>query len=310
MSGILLLTERFQASRSRLRSLAYRILGNRADCDDVLQEAWLRIHHADADGPREIANVEGWLTTIVARTCLNKLRSRRARPEEPYGVSLPDFLLTGIEESGPEQEMLLADQVGLALQVVLDTLSPPERVAFVLHDLFGMPFNEIATMLRQSPDAARQLASRGRRRIRDAGGDKADGDPSAERQVVDAFFSASRDGNLDALLTILDPNVIFRADGGAARPDATATIRGRMQVAKRAATFAIPGAFTQPVRVNDLPGVVVRTERGPVSIMAFTVVGARIAEIYALLDIDRIGQLLGGEPPTPGARRHYQGLAY
>jgi RNA polymerase sigma-70 factor (ECF subfamily) len=297
MSEILHFTECFQASRPRLRSLAYRILGNRADCEDVLQEAWLRIRRADAGGPQEIANVEGWLTTIVARTCLNRLRSRRARPEDPYGISLPDFFVTDIEERGPEQEVLLAEQVGLALQVVLDTLSPPERVAFVLHDLFGMPFIEIATMLRQSPDAARQLASRGRRRIRSGGSGKANGDPSAERQVVDAFFSASRDGNLEALLAILDPNVVFRADGGVARPDATGTIRGQMQVAERAATFAIPGAIIQPVRVNDLPGVIVRTERGPISIMAFTVADARITEIYALLDVVRIGQLLEGDPP-------------
>jgi len=290
------ITQRFESSRPRLRSLAYRILGNIADCEDVLQEAWLRICRAEEGGVPEIANVDGWLTTVVARTCLNRLRSRRARPEEPYGVSLPDFFLTNIEESGPEQEVLLAEQVGLALQIMLDTLSPPERVAFVLHDLFGMPFIEIATMLRQSPEAARQLASRGRRRIRSAGGDKANPDPAAGRQVVDAFFAASREGDLDALLAVLHPDVIFRADGGATRPNATATIRGQEQVARRAATFAIPGAAVRPVLVNGLPGVIVRAERGPVSIMAFAVTDARITEIYALLDGHRIRRFLEGGP--------------
>lgn len=296
MPGIPHLTERFQASRPRLRSLAYRILGNIADCEDVLQEAWLRVRRAEKGGVPEIANVEGWLTTVVARTCLNRLRSRRARPEEPYGVSLPDFFVTDIEESGPEQEILLAEQVGLALQIVLDTLSPPERVAFVLHDLFGMPFNEIAAVLRQSPDAARQLASRGRRRIRSADADKSNPDPMTERQVVDAFFAASRDGDLDALLAVLHPDVIFRSDGGATRPDATATIHGQVQVARRAAAFAIPGVAVQPVRVNGSPGVIVQAERGPVSIMAFTVADARITGIYALLDGHRIRWLLEGGP--------------
>jgi RNA polymerase sigma-70 factor (ECF subfamily) len=297
MPEILPLTERFRSSRPRLRSLAYRILGNRADCEDVLQEAWLRVRRADEASVREIANVEGWLTTVVARTCLNRLRSRRARPEELYGISLPDFFVADIEESGPEQEILLAEQVGLALQIVLDTLSPPERVAFVLHDLFGMPFNEIAAVLQQSPEATRQLASRGRRRIRGADADNANPDTGAGRQVVDAFFAASRDGDLDALLAVLHPDVIFRADGGATRPSATATIRGQKQVAKRAATFAIPGAAVQVVLVNGLPGVIVHAEHGPVSIMAFTVTDARITEIYALLDVDRIRRLLEGEPP-------------
>jgi RNA polymerase sigma-70 factor (ECF subfamily) len=295
MPEILHLAERFQASRPRLRSLAYRILGNLADCEDVLQEAWLRVRRAEEGGVPDIANVEGWLTTVVARTCLNKLRSRRARPEEPYGIALPDFFVTDIEESGPEQEMLLAEQVGLALQIVLDTLSPPERVAFVLHDLFGMPFNDIATMLQQSPEAARQLANRSRRRIRGVNADNANPDTGAGRQVVDAFFAASRDGDLDALLAVLHPDVIFRADGGATRPNATATIRGQKQVAKRAATFAIPGATVQPVRVNGSPRVVVRTEQGPVSIMAFTIVDTRITEIYALLDVNRIRRLLEGD---------------
>ncbi|HVW54918.1 MAG TPA: sigma-70 family RNA polymerase sigma factor [Rhizobiaceae bacterium] len=296
MPEILHLTERFQASRPRLRSLAYRILGNLADCEDVLQDAWLRICRAQESGVPEIANVEGWLTTIVARTCLNRLRSRRVRPEELCGISLPDFFITDIKESGPEQEILLAEQVGLALQIVLDTLSPPERIAFVLRDLFGMPFNEIAAVLQQSPEAARQLASRGRRRIKGADTDNANPDTGAGRQVVDAFFAASRDGNLDALLAVLHPDVIFRADGGATRPNATATIRGQKQVARRAATFSIPGAATRPVLVNGLPGVIARTEHGPVSIMAFTVAEARITEIYALLDVDRIRRLLEGEP--------------
>jgi len=296
MPEILHLTERFESSRPRLRSLAYRILGNVADCEDVLQEAWLRVRRAQEGGLQEIANVDGWLTTVVARTCLNRLRSRRARPEEPYGISLPDFFVTEFQESGSEGGMLLAEQVGLALQIVLDTLSPPERMAFVLHDLFGMPFNEIASMLRQSPEAARQLASRGRRRIRGVGVDRTNADAAAEQQVVDAFFAASRDGNLDALLAVLHPGVIFRADGGSTRSNATATIRGREQVARRATTFAIPGAKVQPVRVNGSPGLIVRTEYGPVSIMAFTVTHARITEIYALLDVNRIRQLLEGKP--------------
>jgi RNA polymerase sigma-70 factor (ECF subfamily) len=241
-----------------------------------------------------------WPVTVSAagetRKRTTEAISCRSRPEESYGISLPDFFVTGIEESGPEQEVLLAEQIGLALQIVLDALSPAERVAFVLHDLFGMPFTEIATILQQSPEAARQLASRGRRRVRSAGDDKASPDPAAERQVVDAFFAASRDGDLDALLAVLDPDVVFRADGGATRTSATATIRGQEQVAKRAAAFAIPGATIQSVRVNGSPGVLVQTERGPVSIMAFTVVDARITDIYALLDVDRIGRSLEGEP--------------
>ncbi len=261
--------------------------------DDKERLAWLRLARQE---PTTIDNLTGWLTTVVARTCLNRLRSRRARPEDPYGISLPDFFVIDIDESGPEQEMLLAEQIGLALQIVLDTLSPSERVAFVLHDLFGMPFNEVASVLQQSPEATRQLASRGRRRIRSADADQASPDSGAERQIVDAFFAASRDGDLNALLSVLHPEVVFRADGGTTRPSATATIRGQEEVAKRAATFAIPGAAIQPVRVNGLPGVIVRTEHGPVSIMAFTVTDAKIAGIYALLDVDRVRQWLEGRP--------------
>lgn len=293
------LTEHFEASRPRLKALAYRLLGNTADAEDALHDAWIRMSRSATSEANQIANIEGWLTTVVARVCFNQLRARKSRPEDPFGAALPDLVIADINEAGPEREMLFAEQVGLALQVVLETLSPPERIAFVLHDLFGLPFTQIATILDRSADAARQLASRGRRRVQRTKQDRTDSDPAMQRKIVDAFFAASRTGNLDELLQILHPDVIFRADGGMAHPAATAIIHGRTEVAHRATTFALPEATFKPVTVNGLAGMVVQTKDGPVSIMAFTISSGQITEIYALLNPQRIHRLLSDHLARP-----------
>jgi RNA polymerase sigma-70 factor (ECF subfamily) len=292
MSSNQWLIEHFEASRSRLKGLAYRLLGSTADAEDALHDAWIRMSRSAAPEGDQIANIEGWLTTVVARVCLNRLRARKARPEDPYGGALPDLIITDDEANGPEREVLFAEQVGLALQVVLETLSPPERIAFVLHDLFGLSFTQISPILDRTPEAARQLASRGRRRVQGVKHDPADGGTAAQRTIVDAFFAASRTGDLDELLRLLHPDVVFRADGGNERPAASATIRGSAEVARRATMFALPDTTFRPVTVNGSIGVVVQTRDGPVSIMAFTISAGQISEIYSLLDRERIRRLL------------------
>jgi RNA polymerase sigma-70 factor (ECF subfamily) len=267
------------------------MLGSLADADDALQEAWLRASRA---GASDVENLAGWLTTIVARVCLNMLRSRRTRREEPLDVHVPDPLVSGEGESDPEHEALLADAVGLALLVVLETLSPAERLAFVLHDMFAVPFGEIGQLLERSPTAARQLASRARRHVR-AGAPAPDPDLSAQREVVDAFFTAAHDGDFEALVAVLHPDVVLRSDGGRAR-QRTVVVHGAEAVAGRALMFARLSAHVRPVLVNGAAGVVVAPHGRPFSVMAFTVRERKIVAIDVLADSDRLSELAEREP--------------
>ena len=279
------LAEQFEEYRPHLRAVAYRMLGSTAEADDAVQEAWLRLSRSD---PRAIDNLGGWLTTVVARVCLNALRARRRHGEEPLGPHVPEPVVDAADGSSPEHEALLADSVGLALLVVLETLPPAERLAFVLHDMFGVPFDEIAPIVDRSPEAARQLASRARRRVRGAA-PKPDPDRARQREVVDAFFAASRDGDFEALVAVLDPDVVLHADGGVLRPDATVVVRGAETVARRALMFSRMAPHVRPALVNGAPGVVVIPPDGKVfSIMAFTVADGKIVEIDALVDPERL----------------------
>ena len=252
------LAERFEEHRPRLRAVAYRMLGSLSEADDAVQDAWLRLSRADTGG---VENLGGWLTTVVARVCLNMLRSREPRREEPLDVHVPDPIVSPRTGGDPEQEALLADSVGLALLVVLDTLTPAERLAFVLHDMFAVPFEEIAPMIERSPAAARQLASRARRRVQGQA-PAPDPDLARQREVVDAFFAAARDGDFDALVAVLDPDVVLRADGGAARARQTVVIRGARAVAGQARHSPRRLApFVRPALVNGAAGVVVVARR-------------------------------------------------
>jgi RNA polymerase sigma-70 factor, ECF subfamily len=283
------LVERFEATRPHLRAVAYRMLGSPSEADDAVQEAWLRLSRSDASA---IENLGGWLTTVVGRVCLDMLRSRRNKREEPLSVHVPDPIVSrdGAAAPDPEAEALTADSVGLALLVVLEMLAPAERLAFVLHDMFAVPFDEIATILGRSPDAARQLASRARRRVQGAA-PLPDADLGRQREVVDAFFAAAHDGDFDALVAVLDPDVVLRSDGGPTRPVVTTEVRGAEAVAGQALMFSRPDALIRPALVNGAAGVVITVAGQPVSIMAFTVTGGRIAAIDALADPDRLGQL-------------------
>jgi RNA polymerase sigma-70 factor (ECF subfamily) len=252
------------------------MLGSLTDADDAVQEAWLRASRADAS---EVDNLGGWLTTIVARICLNLLRSRNRRREEPFGIHLPDPVVTG-EGIQPEEEALLADQVGLALLVVLDSLSPAERLAFVLHDMFELTFEEIAPMVGRTPVAARQLASRARSRVKGAEIPTPDPDLARQRAVVDAFFQAARDGDFDALITILHPDVVLRSDFGAKHRAASVVTRGAAAVAGHARGF--PGALVRPALVNGAAGAVITVRARPIAVMVFTVVEGRIVAIDAI----------------------------
>jgi RNA polymerase sigma-70 factor (ECF subfamily) len=265
------LTERFEEHRSHLRAVAYRMLGSMSEVDDALQEAWLRIRDQD---PGTVENMEAWLTTIVGRVCLNMLRSRRARREE-RSVHLPDPVVT-LEEDGPEHEALLAESIGLALLVVLESLTPAERLAFVLHDVFGVPFADIARALDRSEVATQQLASRARRRVRTA--PEPDRDLAQQTRVVDAFFDASRDGDFEALLHVLGPDVELRIDGGIVRAEASLVLHGADAVAGHTATYSRLYPFVRPARVNGAAG-------------AFTVTRGRIVRIDALLDPERLARL-------------------
>lgn len=287
------LTDRFEEHRAHLRGVAYRMLGSLSEADDAVQEAWIRVSRADM---ADVENIRGWLTTIVARVCLNMLRSRGRRREESLERGLPDPLISSSTELQPEDEALLADSVGLALFVVLDTLSPAERLAFVLHDSFGLPFDEIAPMVGRSSEAARQLASRARRRVRDADLPAPDDDVAAQRHVVDAFFRAAREGDFDGLLRCLDPDVVLRSDFGPRRQLVPPVVRGAEAVARNAR--AIPGAELRPVLVNGTAGVVVIVKGRPFSIMGFTVRDGRIVAVDAIADPERVERLaasvLGG----------------
>lgn len=279
------LTDRFEEHRSHLRSVAYRMLGSLTEADDAVQDAWLRVSRSGAD---EVEDLRGWLTTIVARVCLNMLRARNARREDLHGVHLPDPILSRDGEAQPEEEALLADSVGLALLVVLDALSPAERLAFVLHDMFDLPFEEIAPLVGRTPTAARQLASRARRRVKGAEVPQADHDHARQREVVDAFFRAARDGDFDALVAVLDPDVVFRADFGPRHPDRSLVARGAAAVARQALAGSIPGAHFHPVLVNGSAGVLVTVKGRPFAVVGFTIAGGRIFEIDAIVGPERV----------------------
>ncbi len=287
------LADRFEEHRAHLRSVAYRMLGSLSDADDAVQDTWLRLSRS---GPAEVENLGGWLTTIVARVCLNMLRSRNRRREQPLEVRLPDPVISQIAELQPEEEALLADSVGLALLVVLDTLTPAERLAFVLHDMFELPFEEIAPMVGRTPEAARQLASRARRRVKGAEVPAPDPDLARQRDVVDAFFSAARGGNFDDLVAVLDPGVVLRIDAGARHPSASMELRGAASVARQALTglsSALRVAQLHPALVNGGAGVVVTLRGRPAAVMGFTIVGGRIAEIDAIADPERVRMIMG-----------------
>jgi RNA polymerase sigma-70 factor (ECF subfamily) len=282
------LAERFEEHRTHLRAVAYRMLGSLAEADEAIQDAWLRASGAGADG---IENLGGWLTTIVARVCLNALQARKSRPQDPAAVHMPDPIITRDGPIDPEQEVLLADSVGLALQVVLDTLPPAERLAFVLHDMFDVPFDEIATMVGRSSTAARQLASRARRRVQGASVPTPDPDLARQREVVDAFFAAARAGDFDALVAVLDPDVVLRSDGGERRRALSFIRRGAAEVARSAVAGALPSAILRPALVNGAAGVVIMTHGKPFAVMGFTVAQGKIVAIDAVLDPDRLSRL-------------------
>ncbi|HEY3684264.1 MAG TPA: sigma-70 family RNA polymerase sigma factor [Streptosporangiaceae bacterium] len=279
------LAERFEAHRGHLRSVAYRMLGSLSDADDAVQEAWLKVVRADT---ADVANLGGWLTTIVGRVCLDMLRSRTSRREEPLDARLPDPVVTR-PDADPEHAALTADSVGLALLVVLESLAPAERLAFVLHDMFGVPFEEIAPVIGRNPAAARQLASRARRRVRGAA-PAPDPDPGRQRAVVDAFLQAARFGEFDDLVAVLHPDVVLRADTGVA--PGLLEVRGAENVARQARAFRSGGAEeSRPALVNGAAGLVNLSGGRPVSVMSFLVVDGRVAEIDLLLDRARIGGL-------------------
>jgi RNA polymerase sigma-70 factor (ECF subfamily) len=277
------LAERFEAHRSHLRAVAYRMLGSLAEADDAVQEAWLRLSRAETG---DIDNLGGWLTTVTGRVCLDRLRSRATRREDPLEPHVPDPIVSPAQGVDPEQEVLLADSVGLALLVVLETLPPAERLAFVLHDMFAVPFDQIASIVGRSTAATRQLASRARRRLQGAA-PRPDRDLARQHEVVDAFFAAARDGDFEALLGVLDPDVVLRYDGGAL-PTAKAVVRGAHAVARRARMFADPSRLVRPALVNGAAGVVVTVDGRPVSVMAFTIAHGRVVTIDALGDPQRL----------------------
>ncbi|MFE9467585.1 sigma-70 family RNA polymerase sigma factor [Streptomyces virginiae] len=281
---------RFEEHRPHLRAVAYRMLGSLSEADDAVQEAWLRLHRSDADA---VENLGGWLTTVVGRVCLDMLRSRTTRREDPLHdqdgqVRLPDPVVSRADSLDPEQQVLLADSVGIALMVVLETLPPAERLAFVLHDLFAVPFDEIAPALGRSTAATRQLASRGRRRVQGAV-PAPDPDPARLRAVVDAFLAASRGGDFAALVDALDPEVVARSDGGALRPSLVR--RGAAEVASQAIAFARFAEAARPVLVNGLPGAVAVAEGRAKSVMAFTVRDGRIIALDILTDPERLARI-------------------
>jgi len=282
-----LLADQFETHRPHLRAVAYRMLGSVDEADDALQETWLRLNRSDANA---IDNLGGWLTTVTARICLDMLRSRRARHEDPMGVHVPEPIISSAATGpDPEQEVLLADSVGLALLVVLETLTPAERLAFVLHDVFALPFDEIAPIVDRTPTAARQLASRARRRVQGASVEP-DVDLAGQRAVVEAFIAASRSGDIGALVAVLDPDVVIRADyGRGAR--ATSEVRGAEAVAGQAMLFRRFADGARPAVVNGAAGVVVFTGDRPYAVIGITVGSGRIVAIDILADPDRLARL-------------------
>jgi RNA polymerase sigma factor (sigma-70 family) len=280
--------EQFNQHRGPLTSIAYRMLGSTVDVDDAIQETWLRAARAHSS---DVVNVGSWLTTITARVRLNMLRARHTRREDPFD-EIVDSPIHSNESTGPEVEATLADSVSLALLVVLETLDPAERLAFVLHDLFAVPFNEIAGIVERSPAAARQLASRARRRVQAQPPLQPTGVNVEHRRVVDAFFDAARSGNLDALLTVLDPDLVLHADGGTNRPESTVTVSGARNVATRAMHFAQLNATLRPVLINGSnPGVLAAISETRISLMSFSIHEGRIIRIDALVDPTRLASL-------------------
>jgi RNA polymerase sigma-70 factor (ECF subfamily) len=286
-----LLANRFEERRARLRAVAYRMLGSSAEADDAVQETWLRLHRTDGGA---VDNLDAWLTTVTARICLNMLRSRRTRREESLEAVMPDPVVVAAGQLQPEEEAVLADSVGLALLVVLDTLAPAERLAFVLHDMFEVPFDEIAKMVGRTPEAARQLASRARRRVRGAHLHDHSSDPEQQRAVVDAFFRAARDGDFDALVATLDPEVVLRADFSPRNVSASRVIRGASGVADAARIGARPDSVLHAVVVNGEPGAVVTHRGRPIALMSFVVSGTRIIEIDVFGDPQRVTRIATG----------------
>jgi RNA polymerase sigma-70 factor (ECF subfamily) len=278
------LVEQFEANRSHLGAVAYRMLGSTSEADDAVQEAWIRLSRSDTD---DVKNLGGWLTTVVSRVCLDMLRSRRSRREEPIDHHVPDPIVSRDHRVDPEHQALMADSVGLALLVVLEMLEPAERLAFVLHDMFAVPFEEIATIVDRSPEATRQLASRARRRVQGTT-TVPDADLQRQRAVVDAFFAAARGGDFEALVALLDPDVVLRADGGVVLQGASAVVHGARAVAGRAIMFARPDAVVRAALVNGAAGVVVMVDGRPFSIMGFTTADGKIAEIDVLVDPERL----------------------
>ena len=281
------LAERFEANRFHLRGVAFRMLGSLTEADDAVQEAWIRLSRTDTS---DVDNLRAWLTTVVGRVCLNMLRSRRTRREASLETHFPDPILSPEGGMDPEQEALLGDSVGLAMLVVLDSLSPAERVAFVLHDVFAIPFDEIAPIVGRTPTAARQLASRARRRVQ--GAPVPDVDLDSQWAVIDAFLAAARDGDFEGLLAVLDPDVVLRSDGGAARPDLMTLVRGAQTVATQALAFRRFAETATRVLVNGIPGGVAWAPDGsPFSVVALTVRVGRIVAIDILADPDRLAEL-------------------
>jgi RNA polymerase sigma factor (sigma-70 family) len=278
------LADRFEEQRPHLRAVAYRMLGSLSEADDAVQDAWLRLSRARAD---DVENLQAWLTTVVARVALNMLRTRRVRREQPLEVYLPDPVLDRVDSSDPEHETLLADSVGLALLVVLETLTPAERLAFVLHDMFAVPFDEIAAIVERSPGATRQLASRARRRVR--GAPVPDTDLDSQWEVVEAFLAAARSGDFDTLVAVLDPDIVLRVDGG--RTGLSKHVRGAEAVAAQAQLWARVDLTMHRVLVNGAAGIVSFLRGRPFSIGTGTIRNGRIVELDFLVDPERLAQL-------------------
>jgi RNA polymerase sigma-70 factor (ECF subfamily) len=299
------LAQRFEEHRTRLRAVAYRMLGSPSEADDAVQETWLRLSRIDAD---ELENLGGWLTTVVARVALDMLRSRRSWREESLDVRMPEPIVDRADGTDPEHEALLADSVGLALLVVLETLNPAERLAFVLHDMFAVPFDEIAPIVDRSPEAARQLASRARRRVQ---GSTAipDADLDTQREVLDAFLAAAREGDFEALFEVLDPDVVLRADSGAVSLGSPSVVRGAANVGRQALAFRRLDVEVLPALVNGAVGTVTLRDGRPFTIAGFTIRNRRIVQMHVFADPERLSQF---DPtildrPSPHPRPHPEG---
>ena len=282
------LADKFEANRTQLRAVAYRMLGSLSEAKDAVQDAWLRLNRSDVS---EVANLGGWLTTVVSRVCLDMLRSRKSRREDSLEIHVPDPVVSKLD---PEEDAVQIDAIGLAMLVVLDTLAPAERLAFVLHDMFGVSFDEIAEIVDKSPAATRQLASRARRRVQ--GAPTSDRDPGRHREVVDAFIAASRSGDFEALLAVLDPDVVLRADAGTtadatSNPAHSKIVRGALAVVEQALTFTKMAPYTQPALINGTPGIITVVNGRLMGVMHLTITGGKITEINILADHTRLATL-------------------